>query len=155
MTSSCPVLAGHRLARLGPCACLSSMYVQNLPTAHASVVIGPHSLSSVLDYFLVSLSFMACPLRGWALLNGGLCFFFSPPFFLLLSPTIPLYHSCCEVVLFQSSWVPLGLPLILPLMAQQDHWFLFYITSGLLCPICFTLGILGPFAFLGFPRPFS
>ena len=93
------------------------MYVQNLPTAHASAVVGLHSLPSVLDHFLVSLSFMACPIRGWALLDGGLYFFFSPPFFLLLSPAIPLYHSNCEVVLFQSGWAPLGLLFILPLMA--------------------------------------
>ena len=71
------------------------------------------------------------------MLDGGLCFFFSPPFFLLLSPTIPLHHSWCKVVLFQPGWASLGLPFILPLMAQQGHWFLCYITSGLLCPICF------------------
>ena len=88
------------------------------------------------------------------MLDGGLCFFFSPPFFLLLSPAIPLYHSYCEVVLFQYGWASLGLPFILPLMAQQGHWFLCYITSRLLCPICFPLGIPGPFAFLGLPRPF-
>ena len=155
MTSPCLVLAGYRLVRFGSYACLSSMYVQNLPAAHASIVVGLHSLPSVLDHFLASLSFMACPIWGWALLDGGLCFFLSPPFFLLLSPAIPLYHSCCEIVLFQSGWASLGLPFILPLMAQQDHWFLCYITSGLLCPICFPLGVPGPFAFLGLPRPFS
>ena len=155
MTSSCPVLARYRLVRSRPCACLSSMYVQNLPTAHASTVVGLHSLPYVLDHFLVFLSFMACPIRGWALLNGRLCFFFSPPLFLLLSPAIPLYHSSCEVVLFQSSWALLGLLFILLLMVQQDHWFLCYIISGLLCSICFPLGVPGPFAFLGLPRPLS
>ena len=150
MTSPCPILAEYRLVRSGPYACLSSIYVQNMSATHAPAVVGLHSLLSVLDHFLVSLSFMACPSRGWALLNGGLCFFLNPPFFLLLSPTIPLYHSCHEVVLFQSDWVPLGLPFILPLMAQQDHWFLCYITSRLLCPICFPLGVPGscvPFVF--------
>ena len=78
------------------------MYVQNLSAAHVSAVVDLHSLPFVLDNFLVSLSFMACPFLGWALLDGWLCFFFSPPFFLLLSPAIPLYHSCYEVVLFQS-----------------------------------------------------
>ena len=127
------------------------MYVQNLFAAHVSAVVGLHSLQSVLDHFLVSLSFMACPFLGWALLDGGLCFFFSPPFFLLLSLAIPLYHSYYEVVLFQSGWASLGLPFILPLIAQQDHWFLCYITSGLLCPICFPLGVPDPFAFIGLP----
>ena len=155
MTSPCPVLARYRLVRSGSCACLFSMYVQNLLVAHVSAVVDLHSLPSVLDHFLVFLSFIACPFLGWALLDGGLCFFFSPPFFLLLSSAIPLYHSCCEAVLFQSGWASLGLPFILSLMAQQDHWFLCYITSGLLCPICFPLGISSPFAFLGLPRPFS
>ena len=77
VTSPYPVLAGYRLVRSGPCACLSSMYVQNLLTAHASAVIGLHSLPPVFDYFLVSISFMACPIRGCALLDGGLYFFFS------------------------------------------------------------------------------
>ena len=155
MTSLCPVLAGYRLVRFGPCTCLFSMYIQNLPTAHVSTVVGLHSLPSILVHFLVSLSFMACPIRGWALLDGGLCFFFNPPFFLLPSPVIPLYHSCCEVVLPQSGWASLGLPFILLLMAQQGHWFFCYITSRLLCPICFPLGVPGPFASLGLPRPFS
>ena len=155
MTSPCLVLAGYRLVRYGPCACLSSIYVQNLLAAHTSAVVGLHSLPSILDHFLVSLSFMTCPIRGWALLDGRLCFFLNPPFFLLLSSVIPLYHSYCEVVLFQSGWVPLGLPFILPLMAQRDHWFLCYITSRLLCPICFLLGIPGLFAFPALPWPFS
>ena len=36
-------------------------------------------------------------LRGWTLLDGGLCLSSTHPFFLLPSPAIPLYHSCCEV----------------------------------------------------------
>ena len=155
MTSLRPVLAGYRLVRFGPCACLSSMYVQNLLVAHASVVVGLHSLSSVLDHFLVSLSFIACPIQGWALLDGGPCFFFSPPFFLLLSPAIPFHHSCCKVVLLQTRWGFLGLPFIPPLMAQQGHWFLCYIVSRPPCPICFPLGFLGPFPNLALPWAFT
>ena len=94
--------------------CLSSIYVQNLHAAHVSAVVDLHSLPSVLDHFLVSLSFMACLIRGWALLDDGLCFFLTLPFFLLLSLTIPLYRSYCKVVLFQFGWAPLGLPFILP-----------------------------------------
>ena len=128
--------------RSGPCMYLSSMNVQKLLTAHAFTVVGLHNLSSVLDHFLFSLSFMACPIRGWALLNGGLFFFFGPPFFLLLSPAMPLHHSCCKVVLPQTGWTSLGLPFILPPMAQEGHWFLCYIIGGLPCPICFPLGFL-------------
>ena len=61
MTSSYPVLAGYTLVRSRPCACLSSMYVQNLSAAHAFAVVGLHILPSIFYYFLVSLSFMACP----------------------------------------------------------------------------------------------
>ena len=42
------------------------------------------------------------------MLDDGLCFFLSPPFFLLLSPTISLYHSCYGVC-FVSIWLnPFG-----------------------------------------------
>ena len=61
MTSPCLVLVEYRLVRSGPYACLSFIYVQNLPTAHAFAMVGLHSLPSVFDYFLVPLSFMACP----------------------------------------------------------------------------------------------
>ena len=149
------VLVGYRLVRSGPYACLSSMYVQNLHAAHAFVVVGLYSLPSVLDHFLVSLSFMACPIQGWALLDGGLCFFFSPPFFQLPSPAIQLYHSCCDIVLPQSGWASLELPFILLLMAQQGHWFFCYITDRLLCLTCFLLNVPGLFASLGLPQPFS
>ena len=127
--------------RSEPCSCLSSMCIQNLLNAHSSTVVGMHSLSSILDHFLVSFSFMACLIWGWALLDGGFCFFFSPPF-LLLSPAMPLHHSCCKVVLPQTGWTSLGLPFILPPMAQEGHWFLCYIIGGLPCPICFPLGFL-------------
>ena len=153
MTSLCPVLAGYKLVRSEPCSCLSSMCIQNLLNAHSSTVVGMHSLSSVLDHFLVSFSFMACLIRGWALLDGGFCFFFSPPF-LLLSLAIPLHRSCCKVVLLQIGWAFLGLPFILPLMAQQSHWFLCYIVSRLPCPICFPLGFLGHFPIFALPWAF-
>ena len=101
--------------------------------------------------FLYGLHYLGLGLTWWwallfSLSHPSSCYYLLP------------YHSIiptAEFVLFQSSWIPLGLPFILPLMAQQDHWFLCYITSGLLCPICFPLGIPSPFAFLGLPQPFS
>ena len=97
------------------------MYVQNLLATYASAVVGLHSLLSVLDHFLVSFSFMACPIWGWALLGGGLCFFFSahPSSYYYLLPYYFIIPAA-EFVLFQSGWTLLGLPFILPLMAQQE-----------------------------------
>ena len=93
--------------------------------------------------------------------------FFSPPF-------LPLYHSCCEVVLLQFGWASLGLPFILLLMAQHGHWFFVISLAGSCVPPVFPrvsqarllpLGFLGPFlnfaspwAFmnsLGFPGPIT
>jgi len=68
---------------------------------------------------------------------------------MLPSLAIPLYH-----VLPQFSSASLGLPFILLPMAQYGHWFLYYITDWLLCPICFPLGIPSPFASLGYSAIF-
>ena len=82
-------------------------------------------------------------------------FFFSPFFFLLPSPTIPLYHFCCEVVYLN----PVG-----PFWAYRLFFFQWpstaigpFITSlvGSCVPFVFPLGIAGPFAFLRLPQPFS
>ena len=150
MTSPCPVLAGYKLVRSGPCACLSSLYIQNLLAAHAFTVVGLHNLLSVFYYFLVPLFLWLAPLKGWALLDGGLCLSLAHPFFLLSSPAMPFHHSSCEIVCLNPAG-PLGLPFILLLMAQYGHWFFYYITGGLLCPICFLLGVLSPFTFLKLP----
>ena len=92
--------------------------------------------------------------RDWTLLNGGLCFSSAHPFscYHLLQ-----YHSIIPAAkLFASILLgPLGLPFILLPITQYGHWFFYYITDELLCPICFPLDVLGPFAFLGLPRPFS
>ena len=83
--------------------------------------------------------------------------------FAFLQPTLfPATISCHTILLFllrsslpQSCQASSGLPFILLPIAQYRHWFFYYITSGLLCPICFPLGVLGSFAFLGLPQPFS
>ena len=62
-----------------------------------------------------------------------------------------LLRSC----LLQSCRASLGLPFILLPMTHYGHWFCYYINGKLLCPICFLLGVLSPFAFLGLPWPFS
>ena len=74
MTSLCPILAGYRLVRFGPCTCLSSMYVQNLSTAYAFAVVDLHNLLSIFTIFWFPFPFWLALLRDWALLNSGLYF---------------------------------------------------------------------------------
>ena len=94
------------------------------------------------------------PLRGWALLDSGFCLSSAHHFSATISchdtPSF-LLRSCLP----QSCWAYLGLPFILLPMAQYGYWFFYYITGGLLCPICFLSGVPSPFAFLGLHLPFS
>ena len=146
---SLPVLAGYRLVMSGPCVCSTSVFVQNLPAAHVFVVVWrllytfcPPSLTSYgVSYFLIFHSLWPAPFRHWALLDCWL-FFLQPTLLLLFVdllpfPTVPLYHSCCDVYLTQASWASLGLLLILLSMTQYDHWAFYYIACRLLCPIYF------------------
>ena len=103
------------------------------------------------------LFFMPCFLWGlgftklWAFLPSA--YYFTISLALLSFPVIPFCHSCCNIIwpnparpfwvchLFFSQWLSMVIGLSI------------YITCGFLCPICFFLGILGPFAFLGpFPN---
>ena len=105
-----PILAKYMLVIFGPCACSTSVYVQNLPTIHALAVVWklictfcrPSLISYGVSYFLISHSLWLAPFRGRTLLDCGLFFFHST--LLLLSavllpfPTIPLCHSYCDVI---------------------------------------------------------
>ena len=89
-----------------------------------------------LTIFWFSFLFWLAPLRGWALLDGGLCLSSAHPIFLLPSPVVPfLLRSCLP----QSCWASLGPPIIFLPMAQYSYWLFYYITSGLgrPWPICF------------------
>ena len=137
-----------------PCACLFSMYVQNLLAAHAFAVVGLHSLPSVFDYFFGSPFFYGLP-NLWAGPYLMVGFAFLHP--TLFSATISchttlsfLLRSCWP----QSSWASLGLPFILLPMAQYGYWFFYYITGGLLCPIWFPLAPQAHLLSLGFLSPF-
>ena len=82
--------------------------------------------------------------------------------FAFLQPTLfPAIISCHTILSFllrscwpQSSWASLGLPFILLPMAQYGYWFFYYITGGLLCPICFPLAPQAHLLSLGFLSPF-
>ena len=155
MTIPCLVLAGYSLVRSRPCVCLSSMYVQNLPAAHAFAMIGLHSLPSIFDYFSGSTFLYGLPYLGTGpCLIVGFAFHQPTIFSATISchTTLSFFLKSC---LLQSCRASLGLPFILLPITHYGHWFCYYITGGLLCPICFLLGVLSPFAFLGLPRPFS
>ena len=117
---------------------------------------------SFFDYFMVPISFMACPAEGlglawrWALL-------FSPPFFLLPSSTIPLYYSCCEVVclnlvgllwachLFFSQWPSMAIGFFITSLVGSCVPFVFPWVSWVRLP---SLGFFGPFLNFAFPWAF-
>ena len=124
----------------------------------------------------VRLPWLACTVcRPFFWLFSGFPFFYGLPHlgpgpclmvgFAFLQSTLFYATISCHITLSfllrnclpQSCWTSLGLLFILLLMAQYDHWFFYYITGGLLCPICFPLGVLGPdpFAFLRLLWPFS
>ena len=94
------------------------------------------------------------PLRGWALLDVGLCLFSVYSLTAIISCHITLsfllWHLFETILLYPFGsaiyFFPSGL--VWPLV-------FYYITCELLCPICFLLVILGSFAFLGIPWPFS
>ena len=86
--------------------------------------------------------------RDWALLDGGLCFSSAHPF--SCYHLLP-YHS---IILAAKLFASILLGLFGPAVYFSPNGpvrplFFFYIIGGFLCPICFPLGLPGPFAFLG------
>ena len=126
-------------------------------SAYCSCVCHSWPAQSAIHFLLFSSSPF---LYGLPHLRAGPCLTVG---FAFLQPTFfPVTISCHTTLSFllrscllQSCRASLGLPFILLPMAHYDRWFFYYITDGLLCPICFLLGVLGPFAFFGLPRPFS
>ena len=154
MTSPCLVLAGYRLVDLGlacvslPCMSKICLLLICLPWL-AYTIFRPF-----FTIFWLPFPLWLAPLRVGLCLTMGFAF--------LLPTLFPTTISCHTTLSFllrnclpQSCWASLCLPFILLPMAQYGHWFFYYITGGPLCPICFLLGVPGPFAFLGLPRSFS
>ena len=115
-------------------------------------------------YFLVSLSFMACPTQGLGLAWRWALPFFSPSLFLLPSPAIPLYHSCWEVVypnparslwtchLFLSQWPSTTIGSFITSLAGSRVPFVFSWAS---LAHLLSLGFLGPFLNFAFSWAFT
>ena len=104
------------------------------------------------------------PLKGWALLDDGLCLSSGHSFFLLPSLTIPLYHSYCEVVylnlaepfwacrLFFSQWPSMTIGFFITSLAGSYVPFVFPWAS---LTHLLSLGFLGPFLNFAFPWAFT
>ena len=148
MTSLHPVLAGYRLVRSGPCACLSSICVQSLPAAYSSAMVWRLACTVSRQFFdlLCKLIFdFPLPL-GAGLFVTGLYISFGP---FLNCPHFMPYHSVISAVMTQSCWVSLGLPFILS--PNGLAWPLVFLLMSFCVPFVFLLGILGLFAFFGLP----
>ena len=101
-------------------------------------------------YALLPLGAGLCRIMGFP--SFSLLFYFFRSLVIISCHTILSFLLWCYLT--QSCWTFLGLPFILLSMTQYGHWSFYYITCELLCPICFFLGILGPFFFLGLSCPF-
>ena len=151
MTSLHPILAGYRLVRSEPCACLPSICVQNLSVAHSFAVVWRLVCTVCRLFFDILcelLFYFPLPL-GAGLFVTGLYISFGP--FLDFPHFLPR-HSVISVVMTQSYWASLGLPFILS--PNGLTWPLVFLLMGSCVPFVFLLSILGPFAFFRLPYPF-
>ena len=141
---SLPILAGYRLVMSRPFACSTFVYVQNLPAAHAFVVIWRlvctfyHlSLTSYgVSYFLISHLLWPAPFRGRDLLDCGL--FFLQPTLLLLPQSYHhflSYHSIIPaVMLFDPSLLGLFGPAAYSSL-NDSTWSLDFLLHCLWAPL--------------------
>ena len=135
MTSLCLVLAGYRLVRSGPCACLPSMYVQKsicCPLVRRGLEAYLHSLPFIFWPFMWAIFWFPAPLRGWYLSITGLYTFFSP---LLDCPHFLPYYSVIPAVMTQSYWASLGLPFTRS--PKTLSWPLVFLLMGSCVPFVF------------------
>ena len=139
MTSPLPVLAGCRLVMSGPCACFTSVYVQNLSAAHAFAATWGLfctfcrlSLTSYgMNYFLIPHSLWPAPFRAGLYLIVGF-FSFSPFFYSFLQFAFPaalFCHSYCGVI-----WPKPAGPVVYP-SPNDSAWLLVLFLHGLQAPV--------------------
>ena len=169
-----PVLVGYRLVMSGPCACSTSVYVQNWSTAYAFAWSRDSFAHPAAHPWLLMLwaIFWFPILYGLLLLGAGLRLIvgfssFSLLFYSLSSLAtilaIPLCHSCCDVIwlqlvgplwaccLFFSQWLNMVIEFILML-------FWAFLLHCLWAPLShlFLLGHSWPFFFSSvFPWVFT
>ena len=158
----------------GPCGCLTSTCVKNLPTAFVVVWMllctfcHPFLTSYGVSYFLIPHSLWPTPFRGRALLDFGI-FFLQPTLLLIFVVLLPFYavpfcHSCCDVIwpqpvgpfcaccLFFSQWLSKVIGLFTTLLAGS---YIPFISSWASLAHLLSLGFLGPFPNSAFPWVFT
>ena len=149
MTSPLPVFFGYRLVMFGPFACFTSVYIQNLPTAHAFAAAWGFfctfcrlSLTSYgVSYFLIPHSLWLAPFGaglGFAWLWAFLLSVHSFALFYSFAFPVALFcHSCYVVIwpklarllwaycLFFSQWLSMVIGLFVTLLAGSCVSFSF------------------------------
>ena len=160
MTSPPSVLARYRLVMFGPCMCFIFMYIWNLPTTHTSAVTWklvctscrPSLASDGVIHFLASNSLKLALFWGWAF-AWPWAFPPSTHFLALFCSLCVSYRTALSFMLWcyltQACWASLDLLLILPSMTQYSHLG-FLVTLGILGPFTF----IGPFSYLSIPMGF-
>ena len=109
-----------------------------------------------MGYFLIPHSLWPTPFGVWVLLDYG--FFLLQPILLLFSTVFaflatPFCHSCYDVIRPKPTRHLFGPAAYSSL--NDSVWSLGFLLYCLRAPVShFLLGILGPFTFLGHPRPF-
>ena len=101
MTSPCLVLVRYRLVMSGPCTCFTSVYVQNLPAAHAFALAWGLfctfcrlSLTSYgVSYFLIPHSLWPTPFKARVCLIVGFSSFSS-----FFCSFLQFCISCCTIL---------------------------------------------------------
>ena len=149
MAPLCPILAGYRLVVLGPCACFPFRYVQE--SACCSCVCRDletlclHFLALHVGFFFGFLLHSGAGLR----MMMGLTFLWPTFDFSLLPATLNCYSCRNNLILLD---LFLGQPFIPFLSGLLWALFCFYSWAPMSLRT-FPLGIHGPIAFFGLPRP--
>ena len=145
MTSLCPVLAGYRLVRSRPCACLPFMYVQK-SACYSLVRRGLeaylYNLLFILWPFMWTAFLFPAPLGGRYLFVTGLYTSFGP---FLDCPHFQPYYSVIPTVMTQSCGASLGLQFTLS--PSGLTWPLVFLLMGFCVFFVFSLGHPWPICF--------
>ena len=138
ITSPCPVLVGYRLVVPGSCACIPSMYVQNLPAGRSLAVVWRFAYivcrPFLLTFYVSCFSISRSP-EELGFIWYWVLYFFRSISWLPSFPIILLCHSYCNDLILLS--------LFRSAVYSFPQWLGMIIgfpTYGLLCPFCLPFG---------------